>query len=696
MIENTFGMNIIPVNDIQRLQALKRYRIMDSPSEDSFDHIAKLCTQIFNVPISLVSLVDAEKVFFKANVGMGNAKEANRGKSLCALAVLNEEVTVFEDALKEPCLLANPNVIGDFGLRFYAGAPLITHDGFLIGTLCIIDKKTRTFTKEEETILAGMAKAVMDHIELRIAALDEIHEHKLVSEQVLEQQEELKAINEELITTNEEMLMAKEYLGNLNDELVISDSRFKSLIKDSPVAIAILNGRDLVIESANDAILAIWGKDESVIGTPLAIALPELKGQPFLGLLDDVYTSNKTYYGKEAKLLMKQDGQLKDIYVNFTYQILDINAERKDILVNATDVTEQVVARFELQEINQRLEIALDASKLGATEVDLATGIMQSSEQFKANYGFGKDEEFNYPDLFNAMLPEHRERIKGLVKIAIDNNSVYQAEYPVKWRDGSIHWISAHGRPRYHENGKVRAMVGMSADITKNKLFEQRKDEFLSVASHELKTPITSLKASLQLLDRIKEKPTSPSHIKLIEQATRSMEKMSLLVDDLLNVNRITEGQLQLDKSIFNIADMLNVSCNHVRMEGKYVLELEGDLNLMVEADQHRIDQVVVNFVNNAVKYAPESKEIRLLVEKVNGFAKISVIDKGNGIESRLLPNLFDRYYRVNHDGKNYSGLGLGLYICAEIVKRHDGEIGATSEIGKGSTFYFTLPLYTN
>lgn len=202
MIENTFGINIVPDNDDDRLKALKRYRISDTPSEDSFDGIAKLATQIFNVPISLLSLVDAEAVFFKANVGMGRAKEANRGKSLCALAVLDKNVTVFEDALKEPCLMANPNVVGDFGLRFYAGAPLITNDGFLIGTLCIIDQHPRIFTDLERSILEGLASTAMDQIELRRSALDTIDELTTSNTALITAQLDLKTSIEELAATN--------------------------------------------------------------------------------------------------------------------------------------------------------------------------------------------------------------------------------------------------------------------------------------------------------------------------------------------------------------------------------------------------------------------------------------------------------------------------------------------------------------
>ena len=115
-------------------------------------------------------------------------------------------------------------------------------------------------------------------------------------------------------------------------------------------------------------------------------------------------------------------------------------------------------------------------------------------------------------------------------------------------------------------------------------------------------------------------------------------------------------------------------------------------MDLQVCADAERIGQVLVNFVNNAIKYAPDSKEVQINIVKIDNMAKVSVIDKGLGISPDKIPHLFDRYFRVDNSGSQYSGLGLGLYIIAEIIKKHGGQIGADSEMGKGSTFWFTLP----
>ncbi|PRY11037.1 GAF domain-containing protein [Pontibacter ummariensis] len=167
-IHNTFiGVNLIPDNEEERLQKLKEYEILDTPQEGAFNHIAAMATHMFKVPIALISLVDADRVWFKANVGLEGVRSVPRGESLCSLAVLNSAPTIFQDAANEPCLLANPLVSGNFGLRFYAGAPLVTADGLNIGTMCLIDKQPREFTESDQKMLVNLASIVMDEIELR-------------------------------------------------------------------------------------------------------------------------------------------------------------------------------------------------------------------------------------------------------------------------------------------------------------------------------------------------------------------------------------------------------------------------------------------------------------------------------------------------------------------------------------------------
>lgn len=263
----------------------------------------------------------------------------------------------------------------------------------------------------------------------------------------------------------------------------------------------------------------------------------------------------------------------------------------------------------------------------------------------------------------------------------------------VKRNDGLYMWHLIRLMPIMDQQGQMQLWVGTATDIQELRVLQQHKDDFIIIASHELKTPITSLKASLQLLDRIKDNPHSPTHSKLIVQANKSLGKVNTLIDDLLNSSMANQGQLHISQQHFILSTAINDCCNGIHEDGIYTIKIEGEMQVEVYADLTRIGQIVSNFITNAIKYAPESKEIRIQIETVNDMVKVSVIDNGPGIQPEKLGYVFDRYYRTESNGTQYKGLGLGLYICAEIIKKHNGLIGVESILGKGSTFWFTLPV---
>ena len=167
---------------------------------------------------------------------------------------------------------------------------------------------------------------------------------------------------------------------------------------------------------------------------------------------------------------------------------------------------------------------------------------------------------------------------------------------------------------------------------------------------------------------------------------------MNLLVADLLNVSRLREGQMALNYAPFDLVVMLNEVIEQLQHDTGIPIRLMAEHSLMINADSVRVEQVAINFINNAIKYAPGSPGIEVAIILQDDKVKVNVIDQGPGIPAEKLPHIFDRYYRVDASGTQYSGLGLGLFICAEIIRRHKGEIGADSELNQGTTFWFTLP----
>ena len=221
-----------------------------------------------------------------------------------------------------------------------------------------------------------------------------------------------------------------------------------------------------------------------------------------------------------------------------------------------------------------------------------------------------------------------------------------------------------------------------------------KKDEFMSIASHELKTPITSLKASLQVVERMANKnevlePVVP----FVQKASKQVNKLTEIIHDLLDVTRMQAGKLELNKTYFNLTEVIKECADQCQAEdNRHEIKIDAASILMVHADKNRLDQVLNNFLTNAIKYSPDSNRVSIKAENLgNGTVKVSVTDYGIGIPDDKIENIFDRFYRVENTSKNYSGIGLGLYISSEIIKRHNGQIGVESILGKGSTFWFII-----
>ena len=176
-------MNFIPANEAARMSAVKRYDILDTPPDGTFDRVTALAARRFDVPISIISIVDHDRIWFKSHHGL-EVKQIGRDPGLCASAILSEMPHILSNAALDPRSLANPLVAGDFGLRFYAGVPLRTHDGFNLGTLCVIDKEPRPVDQKQIDDLKDLASVVMDQMELRLSARQAIAQAQLMAKEI--------------------------------------------------------------------------------------------------------------------------------------------------------------------------------------------------------------------------------------------------------------------------------------------------------------------------------------------------------------------------------------------------------------------------------------------------------------------------------------------------------------------------------
>ena len=234
------------------------------------------------------------------------------------------------------------------------------------------------------------------------------------------------------------------------------------------MAIGVISGEENTLIQANKMLLDILGKDADFIGEPFDAVVPELEEQDLLKLIVKLRETGVPQHGREVKLLVWINDHLQSLYINITLQFTkDLETGAKNIMFMLADTTEHVISKQLNQEANVVLMSAVEAGGMGYTVVEFATGKMVSNDQFKQNYGYGVNEEFDYSDLFDAMLPKYRQTIKKSVQDAIEHNGVYRAEYEVKWKDGSIHWISAFGKPRYDVYGRASHIIGLNKIIEK-------------------------------------------------------------------------------------------------------------------------------------------------------------------------------------------------------------------------------------
>lgn len=247
----------------------------------------------------------------------------------------------------------------------------------------------------------------------------------------------------------------------------------------------------------------------------------------------------------------------------------------------------------------------------------------------------------------------------------------------------------------YEQNRKLNEMQkSLLEEIEFRKEAERKKDEFISIASHELKTPLTSVKGYVQLLERSVEKGDTETVKKHLQKAQIQLEKLNSLIADLLDISKIESGKLKFNKQNFQIDSLLDnvIEVMH-QSNPEFKINKTGVAGCEIYGDEMRVEQVIVNFLTNAIKYSPGTNNIDLKLEVKDDQLYLSVKDYGIGMLPEQLNHVFDKFYRVEETSQRFQGLGIGLYISSEIIKRHGGQIGVNSEYGTGSEFYFTMPI---
>jgi two-component system sensor histidine kinase/response regulator len=246
----------------------------------------------------------------------------------------------------------------------------------------------------------------------------------------------------------------------------------------------------------------------------------------------------------------------------------------------------------------------------------------------------------------------------------------------------------------YEQNRKLNEVQEkLLEEIEFRKQAEHKKDEFISIASHELKTPLTSVKGYIQLLQRSLNRDDKTMALNHLEKASTQLEKLNELIVDLLDISKIESGKMKFNMKNFYADNMVNNAIEMLQQSNPdFKISKLGKTDEMIFGDEMRLEQVVINFITNAIKYAPGTNQVNVTTNIKDEKLYLAVKDFGIGISKEQQDKIFDKFYRVEDNSNRFNGLGIGLYICSEIINRHGGTIGVKSVPDEGSEFYFIIP----
>ncbi|MEO6330154.1 MAG: ATP-binding protein [Ginsengibacter sp.] len=350
----------------------------------------------------------------------------------------------------------------------------------------------------------------------------------------------------------------------------------------------------------------------------------------------------------------------------------------------------------EQKSARERLLFHIENTPLGFIEWDNKGFAKTWSKRAEEIFGwsakeFIESEKGQFSHVHKEDLPIVNKLFEQMNSGEIETNKIQNRNIT---KDGRVIWCEWFNSVLKDKDGKINMFMSLVQDITEQKQLEWRKDNFLSIVSHELKTPLTTIKAYGQIAENILEKSNESEALGMIKRMGVQVNKLTSLVQDLLDFTKIQNGKLMYNETSFDfnelvkevIDDMQNINTTHA-------IKSNLDKTETFFGDRDKLGQVLNNLISNAVKYSPQANSILLSTQLQQGGVQLSVQDFGIGILEQDRDKVFEQFYRVSSSRSTYPGMGIGLYICSEIITRHGGRIWVNSNTDKGSTFHFWLPL---
>ena len=488
------------------------------------------------------------------------------------------------------------------------------------------------------------------------------------------------------VTVNRDITASKQAMEQLRQ----SEQRFRLLAEHAPDIVARFD-RELRHLYVNPPIV-------KVTGIPVEVYVGKTNRE--LGMPEDLVASWDIYLRK-----VFETGHQQTLEFSFPspigvkqYQTLlapeyDTHGSIISVLCVSRDVTDLKQLQERVWKSEQQLQAIIDGSTALIYLKDTQGRYLLINSQYEKLFHVtkkqivGKTASDIFPKEIADTFQAHNQEVLQLEK--------EQAWEEVVSHDDGLHTYLSVKFPLFDPIGVPYAVCGISTDITERKALEKRKDDFIIMASHELKTPVTSLAAFAELLQLLCEQEGDTKYLPYLSQMNTQVDKLTRLINDVLDLSKIQAGKLALQKTFVDLNALVKETVATLQFTTrKHQLLVVGTVKTKVLADQDRIGQVLTNLIANAIRYSPEPGNILVRLSQEENAVTVAVQDFGIGIPREHQAKLFERYYRVGGTTENtFPGLGMGLYISHEIVQHHGGWMWVDSATGKGSTFSFSLPV---
>ena len=500
--------------------------------------------------------------------------------------------------------------------------------------------------------------------------------------------------------------------AKLRDEEII---RQREIFAQAPGFMIIMSGPQHRVEFVNDSHRRLFGSDDW-IGKTIREAFPDLSGQGFFELLDRVYDTGAAYRGGRLPASFRPAGtEVAEVRIlDFIYApTYDAHRKVSGVFCEGFDVTQQIDAEKALRESEEQLRLATEVADIGLWDVNVSSDKLFWPARVKAMFGISADVDVSMADFYAGLHPDDRQRVTEAFASTTDpsRRALYDVEYrTVGKEDGIVRWVAAKGRGIFDQAGACVRVIGTAIDITERRLMQEslraseeqlrladrKKDEFLATLAHELRNPLAPIGNAAAIL----KNPATPRGQvpRFAEMIERQSKAMAVLLDDLLEVSRISTGKLLLKKKAVSVASLVESALEPVRaaLEAKehtLRVEMNGG-EVLLEVDPIRVAQVLTNLLTNAIKYSDRGGAIVLRTQSDPEQVTFEVEDTGIGLSPEQIPTIFEMFAQVSPVvGRSEGGLGIGLAVAKTLVEMHGGSITAASQgLGKGSRFTVVVP----